>query len=251
MALTKCKECGNEVSTDAAACPKCGAKPKRRTGCFTWMVATLLVVTFIGMVQSGLNARKREVSRQETIATQEAAARERVTALAALTPEERQAQQLKDEADRKAQARNRRVLLGTAWNYSDREDAMTGKTSHTALVLSTNEIEFDFPYSKPQRARLTLRKHPRYGNDVILAIERGQFNCRSDSCSVRVRFGDGQAQTFSMSEPQDNSSTQLFFDNYKRFVDQLRTVDTLRIEAQFYQEGNRVFEFGVDGLEWK
>lgn len=25
MALIKCKECGNEVSTEALSCPKCGA----------------------------------------------------------------------------------------------------------------------------------------------------------------------------------------------------------------------------------
>lgn len=29
MALIKCHECGNDVSTEAAACPKCGAKPKK------------------------------------------------------------------------------------------------------------------------------------------------------------------------------------------------------------------------------
>lgn len=28
MALVKCHECGNEVSTEAATCPKCGAKPR-------------------------------------------------------------------------------------------------------------------------------------------------------------------------------------------------------------------------------
>lgn len=28
MALIKCHECGNNVSTEAAACPNCGAKPK-------------------------------------------------------------------------------------------------------------------------------------------------------------------------------------------------------------------------------
>lgn len=28
MALIKCHECGNEVSTEAAACPHCGAKPQ-------------------------------------------------------------------------------------------------------------------------------------------------------------------------------------------------------------------------------
>lgn len=30
MALQKCKECGNEVSSDAKACPKCGAKVKKK-----------------------------------------------------------------------------------------------------------------------------------------------------------------------------------------------------------------------------
>lgn len=30
MALIKCRECGHDVSTEAAACPNCGAKPKKR-----------------------------------------------------------------------------------------------------------------------------------------------------------------------------------------------------------------------------
>ncbi|OJT19127.1 hypothetical protein BO221_37130 [Archangium sp. Cb G35] len=29
MALVKCKQCGNEVASNAAACPKCGAPPPR------------------------------------------------------------------------------------------------------------------------------------------------------------------------------------------------------------------------------
>lgn len=34
MALIKCKECGNDVSTKADSCPKCGAKLKVASGCF-------------------------------------------------------------------------------------------------------------------------------------------------------------------------------------------------------------------------
>jgi hypothetical protein len=30
MALVKCTQCGNEVATNAAACPRCGAPPHRR-----------------------------------------------------------------------------------------------------------------------------------------------------------------------------------------------------------------------------
>lgn len=32
MALVKCKDCGNEMSTDAKKCPKCGANPPNIDG---------------------------------------------------------------------------------------------------------------------------------------------------------------------------------------------------------------------------
>jgi len=45
MALTKCKDCGNEVSKKATSCPKCGAplkKQKKKTSSFTWLVIILI-----------------------------------------------------------------------------------------------------------------------------------------------------------------------------------------------------------------
>jgi len=47
MALTKCKECGNEVSTTAKACPKCGAKPPRKMGLLTKVALGFLGLTFV------------------------------------------------------------------------------------------------------------------------------------------------------------------------------------------------------------
>ncbi len=43
MALKKCKECGEDVSTKAEACPKCGAKIKKKTSAFTWLVLFLII----------------------------------------------------------------------------------------------------------------------------------------------------------------------------------------------------------------
>jgi hypothetical protein len=43
MALVKCRECGHQISTQAISCPSCGAKAKKKTHWFTW-----LVVAFIG-----------------------------------------------------------------------------------------------------------------------------------------------------------------------------------------------------------
>lgn len=43
----------------------------------------------------------------------------------------------------------------------------------------------------------------------------------------------------------------MFIQGYNRFISELRKVDKICIEAQFYQEGNRTMEFAVDGLDWK
>lgn len=45
MALVKCRECGGEVSTAAAACPKCGAKPASSIS-----ARSVLGVLFIGFL---------------------------------------------------------------------------------------------------------------------------------------------------------------------------------------------------------
>ncbi|MBI1327862.1 MAG: hypothetical protein GC136_09505 [Alphaproteobacteria bacterium] len=46
MALIKCHECNNEISSKAKACPKCGAKPKR-TGFFGWLFIIFVLIVFV------------------------------------------------------------------------------------------------------------------------------------------------------------------------------------------------------------
>ena len=41
MSLIKCKECGKEISSKAAACPHCGAEPYKRSGC---LIAFLAII---------------------------------------------------------------------------------------------------------------------------------------------------------------------------------------------------------------
>lgn len=42
MAMIKCHECGNQISSEASACPQCGAKPKKQVG--------ILGIIFAGML---------------------------------------------------------------------------------------------------------------------------------------------------------------------------------------------------------
>jgi hypothetical protein len=48
MAMTKCSECSQEISTKAEKCPKCGAPQKKKTSAFTWIVTILLAFMAIG-----------------------------------------------------------------------------------------------------------------------------------------------------------------------------------------------------------
>jgi RNA polymerase subunit RPABC4/transcription elongation factor Spt4 len=43
MALVKCKDCGEQVSTSAKSCPKCGSPPPRRSSAFIWLALILVV----------------------------------------------------------------------------------------------------------------------------------------------------------------------------------------------------------------
>lgn len=115
---------------------------------------------------------------------------------------------------------------------------------------SLNEVNFDFPYRGNQRGTLTLRIHPKYGKDVMLSIDKGQFLCGIDDCTVSVRFDEGKAQNFSAVGPSDHSTTTLFIRGYDRFVAATKKAKHVYIEAQFFQQGTRVFEFDVADLKW-
>jgi hypothetical protein len=52
MALVKCKECGEQVSTSAKSCPKCGAKPPKKTSMFTWVVGFFLVCAVYAAIRT-------------------------------------------------------------------------------------------------------------------------------------------------------------------------------------------------------
>lgn len=136
------------------------------------------------------------------------------------------------------------------WTYDQRADPMGRGTIKTATTESRNQITFRFPYHGAQRAELELRLHPQYGKDVILSFRKAHFLCHPDECSVLVRFDDAKAERYSAAGPADHSTTHIFIRGYDRFVARLRSAKVVRIEAQFYQDANRVLEFDVAGLEW-
>ncbi len=61
MALVKCKQCGNDVADNAAACPKCGAPPPRRSNVGRAVligVGLFFSVCFLGMCSASTKAAR-------------------------------------------------------------------------------------------------------------------------------------------------------------------------------------------------
>lgn len=80
---------------------------------------------------------------------------------------------------------------------------------------------------------------------------KGPVFTHYDDCDVRVRFAKGNTQRMFSSEPNDHSFNLLFIRNASSFIAQARKSDKVYIEADFYQERRRGFEFDISDLEWK
>jgi hypothetical protein len=218
VALIKCKECGNEVSSTAKTCPKCGARVAAKPmGCGTLIgvvvLAIIIVSTFSSIFSPSADSPARTKSSSST-----------VNGLAISSP----------------------TVPGSQWIYSQSIDPMVKGTTYQARVLSTNIVNFSFPYTGAQRGQLTLRTHPRFGRDVIFSIERGQILCRSyEDCTVLVRFDEEPAAKYSAVGAADNSTETIFIRNYNRFVEKLGKAKRVRVSVDIYQQGAPVFEFDV------
>jgi len=224
MALIKCKECGQQMSSSAKVCPHCGKqKPSAtKTGC-AWIVV-LFGAAIVWGIWKGAS---------ESPQTPEAAPLTAATPLTSSTPDEPTTTAPTPEA----------------WGYNTSTDSMTGKAVHNAWAESQNTVDFSFPYAGAQHATLMLRTHPRYGSDVIFSIERGQFGCGIDGCPILVRFDDGPAERYTGHEPEDHSTTMVFLSPSGRFNAHLRKAKVVRVESAFYQEGRQVFIFDVAGFD--
>lgn len=141
--------------------------------------------------------------------------------------------------------------LMVGWAYSESKDPMTDGTTQSACVMSQDKVELQPPY-EPVTADLCIRQSPQHGLDVMVALNGdGQMMCRSyDGCTVKVRFGEGEQQTFSAIGPADNSSNMVFIENPRRFLAAVKMAPITRIQATFYEAGNQVMEFKTADLEW-
>ena len=138
-----------------------------------------------------------------------------------------------------------------AWDVRESQDEMTGKKLVSASVDSTNVANFGWPYQGDTRGWLMVRKHPRFGQDVLFGIENGQIVCRASGCNVLVRFDDRPPVKFGAVGPEDHDPKMIFFTNTKKFVAELRKAKRVRVAVTVHREGEPMFEFDTSGFDLK
>lgn len=135
-----------------------------------------------------------------------------------------------------------------AWVFLNNKDDMGRGDIKIAMVPSTNRFQLAFPYQGSQRATLMLRSGPGLDIAVMLTVERGQFLCRVDTCDIAIKFDDEEAKSATATRPNDGSSDLIFLGDEYGFIEAAKKAKRVKIEATFYQNGARVFDFPVSGL---
>lgn len=158
--------------------------------------------------------------------------------------------QVADSAPASAGSAAAALAATRGWQYTTQDDPMGRGADRAAAITSTNTVDFSFPYAGPQHARLALVNSARYKHQVRLDIERGQFTCSGyNGCALHARVDDRKAVRFTAAPAANGDATSLFVVDADGFVRALRGAHTLRVEAEFWQEGSTVFTFDVTGLD--
>lgn len=132
------------------------------------------------------------------------------------------------------------------WEYEHSVDKMTGKTQSFASIRSDNSLRLDFPYSGTNHGTAVVRRHPKYGLDVYIQIDKGQILCRSyQPCKISVRFGDGKPFTLTGSGSSDNDTTVVFVSPTKRFIDEAKKNKSFLVQVPLYRGGEQILEFST------
>ncbi|MEH3108119.1 MAG: zinc-ribbon domain-containing protein [Sphingomonas fennica] len=258
-----CSQCNASIATDSKFCSNCGAsqavtaqikqnsepqqdnakrggKAGRKVG-----IALAIVLFFIVMIAISGGSQKTDTSLVS-------ASSENLSEPNAATDAVNTLDDRGEPAGMGSDASAGVSQPSSPWSYSEDEDKMHGGKSYFATTTSTNSIRQDSPYDAETTMRMTVRRMPSSGTDVVFTVSSGQLMCPSyEGCSGMVRFDTGSPERISFNGPADNSSDTIFVVGAKRFIGKLKNSKKLLLEKTMYNAGDPQFEFDVSGLKWE
>ena len=219
MALKKCKECGEQVSSKAEACPKCGAKTPKKTSPVTWLVLffIIFVVYSANQLPSSTNASSSSVAEPSVSGS---------------SPEVKQ-----------------QKPAPPTWKTSRSEDQMTSEVQSFASSPDVSSIKrMDFPYhdtrawlgvgcdGENEWAYIGFSKSPNLSNDET---EDGYNRIRT-----RIKW-DGNLENVELT--QDWGAKFLHFSNDAAAISQMAGASSVVLELRWHGQQSVHFEFPLRG----
>lgn len=132
------------------------------------------------------------------------------------------------------------------WVYETPENEMGEKTD-LARIMSSNKVNFDFPYNGGSLGSVTFRKK---GNKLsaMFVISKGQIDFDYDGTYARIKFDDETPIKWEMTQSSTSDSEVAFFENEKKLLEKFKKAKKVVVELPFYQSGNSQFTFNTEGL---
>jgi hypothetical protein len=219
MALTKCKECGAEVSKKAESCPGCGAPVKAKTGCGTIILGTFLGLVVLGVIGSGLDQNKSSSNSSKPSAA---------------------ATKTKSSKSAKPQ---------TSWSVGTIRDEMTNKLSAYAMSDSVDPTKpMGFPYSDVS-ARLGVgcdgsSKWAYIGFSSAPNLSNDETEDGYNRLKTRIKWNERVKDIYFT---QKWGAKSLHFEAGEAAINSISTSNTVMIEIPWHGEGLVRFNFPLNG----
>lgn len=133
------------------------------------------------------------------------------------------------------------------WKYFTQKDEMTDVVTKVAQLVSPTKFKFRFPYAGGTSGMLRIATNP-HGYNVRFIISRGQL---LENEGLTFRFDDGPAISVEANGAADGSHDFLsVIDNSelpnKELIQMILAAKRIRVQATFFNEGERVFEFSPE-----
>jgi len=135
------------------------------------------------------------------------------------------------------------------WNYHSTYNKIAGDSSYHAEIYTKKKLQFFSPYNGGSDVVIHVRRDEQ-DNNVFITIAPGMFVTHSSGGKIRAKFGASKALVFSTSMSSDNSDDTLFIDDADKFINLIKSNDSLILELEFYKEGVRQVEYNISKFKW-
>lgn len=220
MALVKCKECNEEVSTKAKSCPKCGAKTPKKTSLFTWLVL-IIIVLFL------YSASKTPTSNTANVTTSTKS----------------------DTPTKPKEVVQKTPLPKPSWNTTSSKDEMTGEFSayaHSPRAYTSKRMSF--PYSDVHSwmgiGCNSKSEWVYFGFNSSPNLTKAETKDGYSLINTRVKW-DSEVENVLLT--QDWGAKFIHFKNDTSAMSKIASSNTALLELQWHGQQSTYFNYTLNG----